>query len=95
VSDYERSDYQSFSFAGSSRYVGSITFRDQLDWPGAARVLAATNFRRSEWATTIAPVKIRASVASKLPGAMQLIQEPMIAGASYMAAMSLFVLPAP
>jgi hypothetical protein len=47
---YECSDYQSFSLAGSSRYVGSFTFRDQLGWPGAARVLAATNFRRSECA---------------------------------------------
>jgi hypothetical protein len=91
VSDYERSDYQSFSLAGSSRYVGSITFRDQLDWPGAARVLAATNFRRSECATTNAPIKIRASVAPKLPGAMQLMQVPMIVGASYMAASSLLL----
>jgi hypothetical protein len=35
--------------------------------------------------------KIRASVAPKLPGAMQLIQVPIIAGASYMAA--IFLLP--
>jgi hypothetical protein len=62
-SDHERSGYQSFSLAGSSRYVGSITFRDQLDWPGAARVLVATDFRRSECATTNAPVKIRTSIA--------------------------------
>ena len=41
ASDYECPDYQSFSLARSRRYVGSFTFRDQLDWPGAARVLAA------------------------------------------------------
>jgi len=46
-----------------------------LDWTGAAWVLTATNFGRSE----------RASVALKLPGAMQLVQVPMIVGASYLA----------
>ena len=92
-SDHECSDYKSFNLAGSARYIGSITFRDQLDWPGAARVLAAIDFRRSECTTTNAPVKIRASVAPKLPGSMQLIQVPIIAGASYMAAISFFPSP--
>jgi hypothetical protein len=41
-------------------------------------------------ATTI-PIAITVSVASKLPGAMQLMQVPMIIGASYMAAF--FLLP--
>jgi hypothetical protein len=38
------------------------------------------------------PIKITPSVALKLPGAMQLIQVPMIAGASYMATISLLPL---
>jgi hypothetical protein len=88
LSHDECTDYKSFSLAGSARYVGSITFREQLDWPGAARVLAATSFRRSACATISAPIKIRASVAPKLPGAKQLMQVPMIAGDSNMAAIS-------
>jgi len=37
------------------------------------------------------PTTINVSVANRLPGAMQLIHVPMIAGASYMAA--IFLLP--
>jgi hypothetical protein len=44
------------------------------------RILVAINFWRSECATTNAPIKIEASVAPKLPGAMQLTQVPTIAG---------------
>jgi hypothetical protein len=40
------SRYQSIHLASSSCYVGYIAFRDQLDWTGAAWVLAAANFRR-------------------------------------------------
>jgi len=79
----ERSDHQSFTLPGSGRYVGRIAFRDQLDRTGADWVLTATNFRRSEPATINAPISIRASVALKLPGAMQSMQVPMIVGASY------------
>jgi hypothetical protein len=83
-SDYERSDYQSFGLPSSCRYVGSIAFRDQLDWIGAAWVLAGTGFRRSAVSAIPAPIRTKASVALKLPGAMQLMQVPMIAGASNM-----------
>jgi hypothetical protein len=41
------------------------------------------SFRRSTVNVMPAPMTMRASVALKLPGAMQLIQVPMIAGASY------------
>jgi hypothetical protein len=65
-----------------SRYVGGIAFRDQLDWISAAWVLAS--FRRSVVSATPTPIRTNASVALKLPGAMQLMQVPVIAGASYM-----------
>jgi hypothetical protein len=48
AADHDRSNHQSFNLARSSRYIGRIAFRDQLDWTGAAWVLTATNFRRSE-----------------------------------------------
>jgi hypothetical protein len=43
---------------------------------------ARASFRRSAVSTTPTPIKTKASVALKLPGAMQLIQVPMIVGAS-------------
>jgi hypothetical protein len=42
------------------------------------------SFRRSAVSAIPTPMTISASVALKLPGAMQLIQVPMTAGASYM-----------
>jgi hypothetical protein len=42
------------------------------------------SFRRSAVSAIPTPMTISASVALKLPGAMQLIQVPMIDGASYM-----------
>jgi hypothetical protein len=39
--------------------------------------------RRSAVNAKAAPMTMRASVALKLPGAMQLMQVPMIVGASY------------
>jgi len=48
VADNDRSNHQSFNLASSSRYVGRIAFRNQLDRTGAAWVLTATNFRRSK-----------------------------------------------
>jgi len=50
-----------------------------------------TALRRSYPTATTIPIAITASVASKLPGAMQLMQVPIIIGASYMAAF--FLLP--
>jgi hypothetical protein len=41
-------------------------------------------FRRSAFHATPAPIKINASVALKLPGAMQLMQLVMIIGTSFM-----------
>jgi hypothetical protein len=35
-----RSNYQSFRIPSGHRYIRSIAFRDQLDWIGAAWVLA-------------------------------------------------------
>jgi len=49
------------------------------------------SLRRSAVNAIPAPMKMRANVALKLPGAMQLIQVPMIAGASNMAAISLLL----
>jgi hypothetical protein len=45
---------------------------------------ARASFRRSAVSAIPAPMTISASVALKLPGAMQLIQVPMTDGASYM-----------
>jgi hypothetical protein len=50
--------------------------------------LAGTCFRRSAANATQLPIKIRANVALKLPGAMQLMQLPMIVGASNMMRLS-------
>jgi hypothetical protein len=47
------------------------------------RARTRASFRRSTVSAMPAPITMRASVALKLAGAMQLIQVPMIAGASY------------
>lgn len=44
---------------------------------------ARISLRRSATSATLAPIRMSASVALRLPGAMQLMQLPMMAGASY------------
>ncbi|MCU1310216.1 MAG: hypothetical protein JWO20_1341 [Candidatus Angelobacter sp.] len=51
--------------------------------------LSAESLRRSAVKAMPAPTRMTASVALKLPGAMQLRQVPMIVGASYTARPSL------
>jgi hypothetical protein len=46
--------------------------------------LTGATFRRSAVHATPAPIKIKASVALKLPGAMQLMQLVTIIGTSFM-----------
>jgi hypothetical protein len=46
-----------------------------LDWIGAAWVLAGTSLRRSAIIATPPPIRTKASVALKLPGAMQLTHD--------------------
>jgi hypothetical protein len=41
ASEYEHEHSQSFRFTCSTRHFGRSVVRDQLDWVGAARVLAA------------------------------------------------------
>jgi hypothetical protein len=73
--------------AERSYFVASmiVTAHGGLFVCGAVYLLARTraNFRRSTVSAMLAPMTMRASVALKLPGVMQLIQVPMIVGASY------------
>jgi hypothetical protein len=77
----ERSNDQAYCFDRGQRTIGHCR---QLGCSGSYRLLAASNFRRSVCAAINAPINIKASVALKLPGAMQLMQVAIIAGASDM-----------
>jgi hypothetical protein len=87
----ERSNDQAYCFDRGRRTIGHCR---QLGCSGSYRLLAASNFRRSVYAAINAPINIKASVALKLPGVMQLMQVPMMAGASNMARLPIIVSPA-